>query len=145
MRSVCPGSAVPCVKVAPNLAYSTAYNLTTAHVRSLVAGGAAQLLLLSAQSTYNSDDPRCAWNPGPFNGINCAARQGPDPGGALGGGGFAGPTEGAPLVTLNAAGRSQLREWAGLEDATLVLDAQPASQGAAGRAAELADVVLTLQ
>ena len=143
MRSVCPRSAVPCVKVAPNFALSNAYNLSASLARSLVADGSAQLLLLSAQSTYN-DDPRCVWKPGPFNGLNCAARSGPDPGGALGGGSFAGPTEGAPLATLDAAGRDQLREWAGFPDATLVLDAQPASQGTEGRAAELADVVLTV-
>ena len=55
----------------------------------------------------------------------------------------------APLwlfaIIFAGAASVGVHEWAGFEDATLVLDAQPANQGAAGRAAELADVVLTLQ
>ena len=136
VRSVCPKRKVTCVKVAP----AFAYNNSLAEVQSLVAEGTASLLLLSAE--FNND-PNCIFNQGPFDGINCKTRSGPNPGGPPGGGnGFAGPTEGAPLVTLNASSRAVLLEWASVLGATVVLDAVPAAEGSAGRAAELADVAM---
>jgi hypothetical protein len=136
VRSVCPKRKISCVKVAP----AFAYNNSLAEVQSLVADGTASLLLLSAE--FNND-PNCNFHRGPSDGANCKAREGPNPGGPPGGGnGFAGPTEGAPLVTLNASSRAVLLEWASIQGAKLVLDAVPAAEGAAGRAAELADVVV---
>ena len=70
--------------------------------------------------------------------------KGPDPGGPRGGNSFSGPTEGAPLVTLTSAGRASLLQWASIPGATLVMDAVPAVDGAAGREAELKDAVMTL-
>jgi hypothetical protein len=137
VRSVCPTSRLACVKVAP----SFAYNDSLAEVASLVADGTASLLLLSAE--YNSGNPQCSFHPGPQDGINCRARDSPSPGGPPGGGGFAGPTEGAPLVSLPAICRKRLLRWAAIEGAALVLDAVPAADGAAGRAAELADLAVT--
>ena len=61
-------------------------------------------------------------------------RHGPSPGGPPGGGGFAGPTEGAPLVSLPATDRKRLLGWTAIGGAALVLDAVPATDGAAGRA-----------
>jgi len=138
VQSVCAAESSPCVKVAPQLAA----NSSLAEVRALVEGKSATLLLLSAEA--NAANPRCTFNSNPGqDGQACVMADGPNPGGPPGGGKFKGPTEGAPLVTLNSAGRAALLEWASVPGTTLILDAVPAADGTAGREAELEDVVLT--
>ena len=142
VRSVCPGSGPSCVKVAPQFAH----NASVADVRALVADGTATLLLLSAEA--NDLNPNCLFSTNKFkNGADCTMRDGPYPGGPRGGNSFAGPTEGAPLVTLGAAGRARLTQWKAMRSglggvSSLVLDAVPALDGEGGRAAELADVAI---
>ena len=124
--------------MAPNLAR----NHSLSEVRAAVASGATALLLLSADA--NAGDPGCVFSNRPTDGQNCQMRKGPGPGGPDGGGFFSGQSEGAPLATLGPAGCDLLRQWAAIDGAMLVLDAVPAEDGAAGRAAELADVRLAV-
>jgi hypothetical protein len=153
VRSVCPDQPTSCVKIAPAFAYSQYSNDSVAEVRALVQDGTATLLLLSAE--VQSNDPTCKFAPGlPSSGQNCRWRQSVAPGGPPGGGDDAsGPTEGAPLATLNAHFRKILRGWASLANgaadagsgrvgARLVMDATPTDDGDRGREAELADVAL---
>ena len=143
VRSVCPGDdsqAPPCVKVAP----AFAYNASIEYVRALVADGSATILLLSADA--NDQNPSCVFNDNKVqNGVGCKMSFGPYPGGPPGGNSFVGPTEGAPLVSLDENGRARMRQWAATDGATLVLDAVPATDGESGRAAELAEVVALLK
>ena len=171
VRSVCPGTGPSCVKVAPQFAH----NASVADVRALVADGTATLLLLSAEA--NDLNPNCQFSDNMYkNGAGCKMQKGPYPGGECdhhsiatrcfpshpplltrlgwlshagpnGGNSFTGPTEGAPLVTLGAAGRTRLAQWAAIRSGlggvcSLVLDAAPALDGEGGRAAELADVAM---
>ena len=98
------------------------------------------LLLLSADA--NAGVQGCEFSDRPDDGIGCPMRDGPGPGQPMGGGFFAGPSEGAPLASLDSRGRTELKQWAAIEGATLVLDASPAEDGALGRAAELEDARL---
>ena len=45
-------------------------------------------------------------------------------------------------MTLSAHSRTQLLQWASVDGVTLVVDAVPASDGEAGRAAELTDLAV---
>ena len=129
-------------------------------------------MLLSAE--IQSNDLTCKFTPGsPQNGQDCRWRKSVAPGGPPGGGDDAdGPTEGAPLASLNSHLREQLRGWAQLANGAanvvakhssfaadvggrdgradsasrngvrLVVDATPTADGVEGREAELADVAL---
>ena len=45
-------------------------------------------------------------------------------------------------MTLSTHSRTQLLQWASVDGVTLVVDAVPASDGEAGRAAELTDLAV---